>query len=219
MEDYATYKEKQDDAVFGEVANATTDAFIYTLYQGCLNDDYIERVGGVYRLVYYTFANEWSNHGHVLADENLDYLINWYMSNYGDRLKAQADYEKTTAQDIIDKAFVFFSDNYDAKRILKPLKPSAWNKGVMLYATELLDDLEPQADITEANLLNGAKDWREYSLGGCALIYDKDIASRLCSPSELKRKKGGELPPNKSEAWLDVQARALYQAARLILGN
>ena len=36
-------------------------------------------------------------------------------------------------------------------------------------------------------------------------------------PSDLKRKKGGELPPNREENWLDVQARALVQAKRLVL--
>lgn len=98
---------------------------------------------------------------------------------------------------------------------------SAWDKGVTLYALELLDNLRdlPAADnrqeIKKA-LLNGARDWREYSWGGCALIYDGDIAARLCSPSELKRCRGGEWRPNRRESWLDVQARALFQACRLI---
>lgn len=64
-------------------------------------------------------------------------------------------------------------------------------------------------------MMNGAKNWKEYSYGGCALIYDKDIAETLCTPSELKRKRGGELQPNSTETWLDVQARALYQASRV----
>ena len=55
-------------------------------------------------------------------------------------------------------------------------------------------------------------DFNEYSWGGCSLIYDYDIAKRLCTPSEYKRKKGGELNPNSHEQWLDTQARALYQA-------
>ena len=98
---------------------------------------------------------------------------------------------------------------------------SAWDKGVTLYALELLDNLRdlPAADnrqeIKKA-LLNGASDWSEYSYGGCALIYDGDIAARLCSPSEFRRTRGGEWRPNRRESWLDVQARALYQAFRLI---
>ena len=65
-------------------------------------------------------------------------------------------------------------------------------------------------------LLNGADDWRQYSEGGCALVYDSDIAERVCSPSELKRCKGGERQPNASETWLECQARALGQAASLV---
>ena len=33
---------------------------------------------------------------------------------------------------------------------------------------------------------------------------------------QLKRKKGGDLPPNRDEEWLDVQARALGQAYWMI---
>ena len=66
-------------------------------------------------------------------------------------------------------------------------------------------------------MLNGARDWMQYSWGGCSLCYNGQIAERLCTPSELKRTKGGENPPNKGEEWLDVQARALYQAAALII--
>lgn len=93
---------------------------------------------------------------------------------------------------------------------------SAWSKGVKDFALDLLDDLEGR-DITKENLLNGATNWSEYSYGGCGFIYDQDIAEALCSPSELKVKKGGELQPNSKETWLDVQARALGQACSLIL--
>ena len=98
---------------------------------------------------------------------------------------------------------------------------SAWDKGVNLYALELLDNVrdlpaaDNRQDIQNA-LLHGAGDWSEYSWGGCSLIYNADIAERLCSPSELKRTRGGEWRPNRREEWLDVQARALYQAFRLI---
>ena len=98
---------------------------------------------------------------------------------------------------------------------------SAWDKGVNLYALELLDNLRdlPAADnrqeIKKA-LLNGARDWEEYSWGGCSLIYNGEIAARLCSPSEFRRTRGGEWNPNRRESWLDVQTRALYQAFRLI---
>jgi len=98
---------------------------------------------------------------------------------------------------------------------------SAWGKGVLLYAYELVEALEeetlPASKLElEAVLLNGAADWSQYSWGGSSLIYNGDIAERLCTPSELKRKRGGELAPNSREQWLDVQARALAQAADLI---
>jgi hypothetical protein len=91
---------------------------------------------------------------------------------------------------------------------------SAGARGVKAYAVELIESLD--GDYSPAALLNGATDWRAYSYGGCSLIYDADIAERLCSPSELKRCKGGDSQPNPHESWLDVQTRALRQAARLV---
>lgn len=102
---------------------------------------------------------------------------------------------------------------------------SAWDKGVRVYADELLDELLEAirggwVDLDDMGsdklirkaLLNGASDWKEYSWGGCSLIYDQDIAERLCTPSELKKTRHGERRPNGREEWLDVQARALRQA-------
>lgn len=53
---------------------------------------------------------------------------------------------------------------------------------------------------------------RESSWGGSHLCYDYDIARHYCTPSELKRTRDGERRPNAREDWLDVQARAIYQA-------
>ena len=94
---------------------------------------------------------------------------------------------------------------------------SAWNRGVMRYALELINSIEVGEEITEKSLLNGAKDWHQYSEGGCSLIYNINICHRLCTPSEIKKTKDGERRPNKRENWIDVQARALYQAALLIM--
>lgn len=93
---------------------------------------------------------------------------------------------------------------------------SAWKTGVILYAFDILDNME-DGEVTEKNLLNGAKGWKGYSYGGCALTCDYDICHRLCTPSEIKKTHNGEHRPNKQETWLGVQARALYQACRLIL--
>ena len=106
---------------------------------------------------------------------------------------------------------------------------SAWNKGVNEYALELVEqfgeqirdgyfdelDLSDPKKVQDA-LLNGAENWSQYSWGGCSLIYDGDIAERLCCPSELKKTRNGERRPNSREEWLDVQARALFQAANRI---
>ena len=102
------------------------------------------------------------------------------------------------------------------ERIVHLNPRSAWNRGVVKYAMELMNIVDGK-EITEKNLLSGADNWREYSYGGCSLIYDVDICHRLCTPSEIKKTHNGERNPNKQENWLDVQARALYQAARLIM--
>lgn len=106
---------------------------------------------------------------------------------------------------------------------------SAWDKGVSVYALELVEQLGEQIgdgyfdelNLSEpkkvrAALLNGAADWSQYSWGGCSLIYNSDIAERLCCPSELKKTRNGERRPNSREEWLDVQARALFQAANRV---
>ena len=99
---------------------------------------------------------------------------------------------------------------------------SAWDKGIKLYALELIEELPDDQEFygspaDKKELLNGADDWQQYSEGGGALIYDGDIAKRLCNPSEYKRTREGERQPNARESWIDAQARALYQAAALIL--
>lgn len=104
---------------------------------------------------------------------------------------------------------------------------SAWDKGVTLYAFELVQELQERAKYEERNpesgaecklwMLNGASDWSKYSWGGSSLIYNGDIAERLCCPSELRKTRNGERRPNSREAWLDTQARALHQAASRVL--
>jgi hypothetical protein len=96
---------------------------------------------------------------------------------------------------------------------------SAWRRGVKAYALEMLESAECElatvADLKK-ELLIGATNWREYSCGGSALIYDSEIAELLCSPSEYRKTREGQRAPNARETWLDVQARALGQAATLI---
>lgn len=106
---------------------------------------------------------------------------------------------------------------------------SAWSKGVTAYALELVEGMEEAIDggyfdpadlkapkMVERALLNGAQNWDAYSWGGSSLIYNWDIAERLCTPSELKKTRNGERRPNSREEWLDVQARALFQASNRV---
>lgn len=116
--------------------------------------------------------------------------------------------------------------NEICKEIEKQTGRSAWECGVIEYAYELAESLgeneeEPtnEDDLIE-KMLNGESDWKQYSWGGSALISDNDIAERLCSHSELKRcanAHGLRQYANAKEQWLDVQTRALHQAASMVV--
>lgn len=103
---------------------------------------------------------------------------------------------------------------------------SHWRRGVIDTALDLIDDIDGEdlLDLvlcssikdTKKILLGGAEDEKQYSYYGCMLCYDQDIAERFCTPSELKKKKGGNLNPSKGKTWLDVQARAICQAMRIV---
>ena len=110
----------------------------------------------------------------------------------------------------------------DIKNVIEslPAERSAWRRGFRQYAMDLIEDLPDFQDLNPENcrgvLLNGAGSWKEWAYGGCGLVYDCAIAERLCTPSELHKKRGGELEPNLHESWLDVEARAVSQAAAAI---
>ena len=104
---------------------------------------------------------------------------------------------------------------------------SCWSKAVHSYVDELIDNIDnyfyKNNKIINYNFvndfyklksicLNGADNWSSYSWGGCSLVYNYDIARRCCTPSEFKKTREGMRAPNSRENWLDVQARALYQA-------
>lgn len=109
-----------------------------------------------------------------------------------------------------------------AKALQERKDRSAWDKGVTAYALEMIEDAREAGydELTRENcksvLMNGASSWRVYSYGACSLIYDEDIAKRLCTPSELKRTNNGDRNPSSQETWLDMQARALSVAFRRI---
>ena len=86
---------------------------------------------------------------------------------------------------------------------------SCWDKGVKLYALELLDNLEeslsyaPEAldnlNLLDRALLNGASDWWQYSWGGCSFCYNRQIAERLnaCAVKEPESAPAGPEDGNK----------------------
>lgn len=117
----------------------------------------------------------------------------------------------------------------EARRILQEEKKKergAYGRGVYEYAFDIIDVLEeyePEELEAVKNrqylkklMLKGAESTKEASYGACFLIYDEDIAERLCNPSELKKTKHGQRRPNRNEEWLDVQARALNAAIWIV---
>ena len=76
-----------------------------------------------------------------------------------------------------------------------------------------LDELDALKNATirtaqdlERKLLCGASCWSQYSYGGCALVYNGDIAEHYLPPSKRNRVK--------SEDLLDLQAQALREACQ-----
>lgn len=110
---------------------------------------------------------------------------------------------------------------------------SKWQRAVQEDAVWLLEEMmdihedEVTAGVmyfgsiegVERVLRMGADTWEDFSEGGGALIYDGDIAKHYCTDSELKKTRNGERKPNSRESWLDVQARAFWQAHQLIKQN
>ena len=117
-----------------------------------------------------------------------------------------------------------------ANEVMNNKTRSAWSKGVQAYALDILANFEewrkwneengesvPELD--ERTALNGASDWSAWSYGGCGLVYDSEIAERLCTPSEMRKlqyKTGGMRYPAPCTNWLDVEARAARQAWQMI---
>ena len=110
-----------------------------------------------------------------------------------------------------------------AKEIIEKLESlktprSAWKKGVLHYAFFIMSKFDRETEIeSEATLLNGAYNWWQASCSGCFYVNDEVIALTLCNNSELRMTRNGKRRPNRDETWLDVQARALFQASKLIL--
>ena len=99
---------------------------------------------------------------------------------------------------------------------------SAYKRGIKKYTDELLDNLEEMArryerlpkDEYELKewLLKGAISWEDYSYRGYSLKYNRQIAERLCTPSEFRNKDAGRIAPSRHDNWFNEQAKALNYA-------
>lgn len=110
------------------------------------------------------------------------------------------------------------------------------NWAVWQYAIELTDNIATNGDDKKWErwdvdklrdlLLNGARDydkphdelrnWIRYSEGGGALIWNVDIAKRVCTPSQYKKLENVIGTWEDKHEWIKIQARCLYDAAQLI---
>ncbi len=73
-----------------------------------------------------------------------------------------------------------------------------------------LNDNIIDRDLFKKLALNGAKNWNEFSYGGCSYVYDEDIMKHYSIPSYIKKWNGQN--PSSNETWLDLQGRAYNQA-------
>lgn len=147
----------------------------------------------------------------------------YLMENYGLELES-AD---VTPMDAAPSDSNFFDQLRQRIESHVTTKRSAWGRGVDTYCMMMVDHLEEynggQAPTSLKELkewlLNGARDWKQSSEGGQWLVSNEEIAKTLCSPGELRKVAGGRRQPNSHETWLDVQARALHQAAALVIDH
>lgn len=134
---------------------------------------------------------------------------------------------------------------YTAKRVCELLTGAilasklvrgAKNKAVREYALEILDRVITDGDDERREhwsidklrdlLLNGAFDyykpydeqahWKRYSEGGCSLIWNIEIAQRVCTDNQYKKLEDKINSGNDTHDWVMIQAGALYEAALLI---
>lgn len=78
-----------------------------------------------------------------------------------------------------------------------------------------IDSIPEDGRKLRALLLNGASDWKQYSWGGCALVYNYDLKEHYLTPSERERYTGDTV---RGSHLLDIQASALSQACDIVCG-
>lgn len=109
------------------------------------------------------------------------------------------------------------------KNTLNDNGTKGWKRAIKLYAIDLLEWFKqnnaktPNTAFVEKEFLNGASNWREYSMDGNSLIYTEDIAERMCTDKQLKLVGRGKKEPSKHMTWIQLQGNALKQAFDLIM--
>ena len=190
---------------------------ITATYQGEIVAEWLQAKGYTPEIYLDDEAGEYDRN--ILINYYNKYIGGFNMNNNNLNINTNASYGTKLVPTKEEKKEVYFV-NYE--RLENCKTRSKWSRGVKEYAFELLENIEDNLDGFESidelreALLNGANNWEQYSWAGCSLVYNKDICKRLATPSEQKRKRNGQLNPNSYEDWLDVQARALFQAFLLI---
>lgn len=127
--------------------------------------------------------------------------------------------------DTLEELIEAIKESYQKKSFRGEKGRSQWKRAVKLYEKELYESVFGMSgkvlvkafafadyDTIKKNikelLLNGGKDWEQFSRSGNSLCYDRDIEERLLPPSQRGRYGGERL--------LAMQAEALEEAARIV---
>lgn len=104
---------------------------------------------------------------------------------------------------------------------------TAWERGVLQYASDLFGAYVDSRDITdlnvrigkisEADLLRGAESWQQYGAMGRALIWDRDICLRLGTKYQIQKTERGQKQPSRGGTWKELQVKALGEAAQIVI--
>lgn len=103
---------------------------------------------------------------------------------------------------------------------------SKWRRAIKEDALDIIDSMQEALNINDTDTLpesvqelkaialNGAEDWKQYSWGGCALVYNDTIKAHYLTDSEIRRHRGEIF---EGMHLLDLQAWALLQAWQMVL--
>lgn len=103
---------------------------------------------------------------------------------------------------------------------------SKWRRAIKEDALYIIDSMQEALNINDTDTLpesvqelkaialNGAEDWKQYSWGGCALVYNDTIKAHYLTDSEIRRHRGEIF---EGMHLLDLQAWALSQAWQMVL--